>query len=273
MRKLGKTTIYYVLLTLGSVIMLIPFIWMIVTSLKTPATALSIPPIWLPKSLQWGNYIQAWRSAPFARYCLNSLIVTSATTLGQLFTSILAAFAFTHFQFYGRRILFGILITLMMVPGELLLIPNFVTLANLHWVDTYAALIVPWLASSFTMFALHQAFQVQPKATYYAARVDGASDWQYLWHILVPANRTTITAVAILQIIGSWNSFLWPLIMTNSEYLRTLPVGLIAFTNDAGTNYPLLMAATMFVILPLLLLYLLLQKYIIIGITKANLKG
>lgn len=232
-----------------------------------------LPATWIPKSFQWGNYLQAWHAAPFAQYCFNSLIVTVTTTLGQLFTSILAAFAFTHLYFYGRRTIFAILIALMMVPGELLLIPNFVTLTRLHWIDTYAALIVPWLASVFSMFALRQAFQAQPRSTYYAACIDGASNWQYLWHILVPANRTTITAIAILQIIGSWNSFMWPLIVTNSDQLRTMPVGLINFTSDAGPNYPLLMAATTFVILPLLVLYLLLQKYIIAGINKPNLKG
>ncbi|AMV69489.1 N-Acetyl-D-glucosamine ABC transport system, permease protein 2 [Pediococcus damnosus] len=273
MKKACKNIISYTLLSLGAAVMLLPFIWMLVTSLKTPAEAIVIPKMWLPKTLQWTNYVKAWHAAPFARYYLNSLLVTSVTTLGQLFTSILAAFAFTHLQFYGRRTLFAVLIALMMVPGELLLIPNFVTLAHLHWIDTYAALIVPWLASIFTMFVLRQAFQAQPRSTYYAARIDGANDWQYLWHILVPANRTTITAVAVLQIIGSWNSFMWPLIVTNSDRLRTLPVGLTAFTSEVGTNYPLLMAATLFVILPLLVLYLLLQKYIIAGITKADLKG
>ena len=273
MSKIYKAGISYILLALGVVIMLLPFVWMLVTSLQTQAETMAVPPVWLPKSLRWVNYLLAWHAAPFARYCLNSLIVTLITTLGQLFTSILAAFAFTYLKFYGRRILFALLIALMMIPGELLLIPNYITLAHLHWIDTYAALIVPWLASIFAMFALRQAFKAQPRSIYYAARIDGANDWQYLWHILVPANRTTITAIAVLQIIGSWNAFMWPLIVTNSDRLRTLPVGLTTFTSEAGTNYPLLMAATVFVILPLIVLYLLLQKYIIAGITKAELKG
>ncbi|WP_427910907.1 carbohydrate ABC transporter permease [Pediococcus parvulus] len=265
--------ISYLLLSLGAIAMLLPFLWMIITSLQTPAEALAVPKVWLLKSLHWENYLQAWHAAPFARYCLNSVIVTIATTLEQLFTSILAAFAFTHLKFYGKQVLFSVLIALMMVPGEILLIPNFVTLSQLHWINTYAALIVPWLASTFSMFTLRQAFQTQTRSTYYAARIDGATDWQYLWHILVPANRPTIIAVAVLQLIGSWNSFMWPLIVTNSDHLRTLPVGLIEFTNDSGTNYPLLMAATVFVMLPLFVLYFFLQKYIIAGITKTGLKG
>ncbi|MDT6980176.1 carbohydrate ABC transporter permease [Levilactobacillus zymae] len=271
--KITKLTLAYLLLTLGAITMLLPFVWMILTSLQPATAALTGPPLRLPHAWQWLNYSRAWHTAPFARYCLNSLLVTLLTTAGQVITSILAAFAFTHLRFYGRRLLFNGLIALMMVPGELLLIPNFVTMTRLHWVDTYAALIVPWLASIFAMFTLRQAFSGPTFTTYYAAKLDGASDWQYLWQILVPANRSTITAVAILQLIGSWNAFMWPLIITNSETLRTLPVGLVTFTSETGADYPLLMAATVFVILPLLILYLFLQKYIIAGITRANLKG
>ncbi|WP_318767537.1 carbohydrate ABC transporter permease [Lactiplantibacillus carotarum] len=273
MIKTFKTSLTYGLLSLGVLVMILPFIWMVITSLQPAGVALTVPSHWLPRSWQWSNYWTAWHAAPFTRYCVNSLIVTTVVTVSQLLTSVLAAFAFTHFQFYGRRTLFGILIASMMIPGELLLIPNFVTLTQLHWINTYAALIVPWLTSVFAMFTLHQAFQAQPKTTYYAAMIDGASDWQYLWHVLVPAHRTTLTAVTVLQAIGSWNAFMWPLIVTNSDQLRTLPVGLMTFKGDAGTNYPLLMASTVFVLLPLLVLYLLLQKYIIAGITKSSLKG
>nr|WP_125684313.1 carbohydrate ABC transporter permease [Levilactobacillus yonginensis] len=273
MRHYLKLVTRTLFLTLGAILILIPFAWMLVTSLQPAATTLTIPTTWLPKSLQWLNYWHVWQAAPFARYCLNSLLVTAATTVGQLITSILAAFAFTYLQFYGRRTLFGLLIALMLVPGELLLIPNFVTLAQFHWVDTYAALIVPWLASVFMVVALHQAFRSQPATLYIAAHLDGASDWQYLWHILVPTTRPIITAVALLQVIASWNAFMWPLIVTNSDNLRTLPIGLIAFTTAEGANYPLLMAATVCVILPLLILYLGLQKYLVMGISATHLKG
>lgn len=268
-----QTFLVVLILGIGALLMMVPFVWMIITSLKTPAEALQIPPDWWPRSWRWHNYLTMWHLAPFGRYCLNSLLVTTAITVGQLVTGILAAFALTHLQFYGRRSLFIGLVGLMMIPGELLLIPNFVTLTQFHWIDTYAALIVPWLASIFVLYALRQSFQATPRSRYYAARIDGASDWQYLWQILVPANRTTIVAVAVLQAIGSWNSFMWPLIVTNSDALRTLPVGLIAFTSDNGTNYPLLMAASTFVIGPLLVMYLVLQKYIVAGMMHARLKG
>ncbi|TGD20454.1 carbohydrate ABC transporter permease [Levilactobacillus suantsaiihabitans] len=267
------TFLWYLLLICGAILMLLPFAWMILTSLQPATTTLTMPTNWLPRTLQWVNYQHVWQLAPFTRYWLNSLLVTTTTTLGQLFSSLLAAFAFTHLQFYGRRFLFGLLVALMLVPGELLLIPNFVTIAQLHWVNTYAALIIPWLASVFMVVTLHQAFQSQPRSLYYAAHIDGASDWQYLWHILVPTNRPIITAVAVLQVIASWNAFMWPLIMTNSEQFRTLPVGLMAFTSEQGTNYPLLMAASVCVILPLLILYVCLQKYLMLGITQSRWKG
>ncbi|MFC6289037.1 carbohydrate ABC transporter permease [Levilactobacillus angrenensis] len=271
--RVFTTLLWYLLLICGATLMLLPFAWMILTSLQPAATTLTMPTNWLPRTLQWVNYQHVWQLAPFTRYWLNSLLVTTTTTLGQLFSSLLAAFAFTHLQFYGRRFLFGLLVALMLVPGELLLIPNFVTIAQLHWVNTYAALIIPWLASVFMVVTLHQAFQSQPRSLYYAAHIDGASDWQYLWHILVPTNRPIITAVAVLQVIASWNAFMWPLIMTNSDQLRTLPVGLMAFTSEQGTNYPLLMAASVCVILPLLILYLCLQKYLMLGITQSRWKG
>jgi len=273
MRHHLVTVIRNGLLMLGAILMLVPFGWMLITSLQPAATTLSVPTTWLPRTLQWVNYLHVWQAAPFARYCLNSLLVTAVTTLGQLVTSILAAFAFTHLQFYGRRALFGLLIALMLVPGELLLIPNFVTLAQFHWINTYAALIVPWLASIFMVIALRQAFQSPPATLYIAAHLDGANDWQYLWHVLVPTTRPIITAVALLQVIASWNAFMWPLIVTNSQRLRPLPVGLITFTTEQGANYPLLMAATVCVILPLLLLYLGLQKYLVMGITTPHSKG
>ncbi|WP_125704836.1 carbohydrate ABC transporter permease [Lacticaseibacillus daqingensis] len=271
-KKLSKILLYAIV-TLGAITMLIPFLWMLSTSLKTAPETIKVPPIWIPKSLQWGNYIKAWSEAPFARYFVNSVVVTSVTTVGQLFTSILAAFAFARLKFFGKNLIFVIFLGTMMIPGEMLIIPNFVTLSKLGMIDHYAALIVPWLASFFTVFTLRQAFQSTPEQIYYAAKMDGATDWKYLWTVLVPMSKSTITAVTVLQVIGSWNAFMWPLIVTNTETMRTLPVGLQAFTTDAGTEYQLLMAASTFVIIPMVILYMFLQKYIIAGISKAGLKG
>ncbi|UPQ85156.1 carbohydrate ABC transporter permease [Ignavigranum ruoffiae] len=272
-RQQLSTILRYVLLTLGGILMVIPFYWMLATSLKSPGEVAQIPPTWLPKSWLFSNYAKALKTAPFARYFLNSLFVTTITTVGELFTSILAAFAFAKMKFWGKNVLFILLLSTMMVPGELMTIPNFVTLSKLNLINTYGALIIPWLASVFSVFTLKQSFESIPDALYYAAKVDGSSDWRFLWEVMVPLSKSTLMAVMILKVIGSWNSFMWPLIVTNDKSLRTLPVGLQAFTTEAGTNFELLMAASTLVIVPMVVIYLLLQKYIVQGISRAGIKG
>ena len=160
-----------------------------------------------------------------------------------------------------------------MVPGEVLLIPNFVTLSNLGWIDHYQALIVPWLASVFSIFLLRQFFLSIPKELSFAAKIDGCSDFRFLWSVMVPLAKPALITIAILKAIGSWNAFMWPLIVTSSENMRTLPVGLIAFSTDTGTKYELLMAASSMIILPMIILYIVLQKYIIEGVARAGIKG
>lgn len=273
MSKKVQQTILYILLALGAITMLIPFIWMLSTSIKSAGETMQMPPVWIPDDPQFSNYTEAWNAAPFARYFLNSVIVTVLSTAGELITTILAAFAFAKMEFYGKNIIFTLLIATMMVPGELLIIPNFVTLSRLDLINTYAALIVPWLASIFSVFALRQTFQSVPNELYYAAKVDGSSDFRFLWSVMVPLAKSSIVAIAILKIIGSWNSFMWPLIVTNDTELRTLPVGLQAFTTEAGTRFELLMAASTIVIIPMVIIYIILQKQIIAGISKSGLKG
>lgn len=263
----------YAILTLGGLMMILPFYWMLVTSLKSPGEVAQIPPDWLPKDWLFSNYAKALDTAPFAQYFVNSLIVTVSSTVGELFTSILAAYAFAKIKFWGKDVLFILLLGTMMVPGELMTIPNFVTLSKFHLINTYGALIIPWLASVFSVFTLKQSFEAIPDALYYAAKVDGTSDWRFLWEIMVPLSKSSIIAVMILKVIGSWNSFMWPLIVTNDRSLRTLPVGLQAFTTEAGTNFELLMAASTIVIVPMVVIYLLLQKYIVQGISRAGIKG
>lgn len=268
-----KKSLIYIVLILGAATMLIPFIWMLSTSLKTPGETVAMPPVWIPDSLRFGNYAEAFAAAPFGRYFLNSVFVTVLSTLGELITTILAAFAFAKIEFYGKNILFTLLIATMMVPGEILIIPNFVTLSNMGLINTYAALIVPYLASVFSVFMLKQSFESVPKELHYAAKVDGCSDFRFLWIVMVPLAKSSIVAITILKIIGSWNAFMWPLIVTNDRTLRTLPVGLQAFTTEAGTQYELLMAAATIVVIPMVIVYLFLQKYIIMGISKSGLKG
>ncbi|MGD6969315.1 carbohydrate ABC transporter permease [Rossellomorea vietnamensis] len=269
---LSKTFIY-ILLIMGSLLMLLPFIWMISTSLKSPGEVMTMPPVWIPGDFKWENYAAAWEMAPFGRYTVNSLIVTILTTIGELITTILAAYAFSRINFYGRDLVFAVLLGTMMVPGEVLLIPNFVTLSNLGWIDQYEALIVPWLASIFAIFLLRQFFLGIPKELSYAAKIDGCSNFRFLWMIMVPLAKPALITIALLKAIGSWNAFLWPLIVTQSKEMRTLPVGLTSFSTEAGTVYELLMAASTMIILPMIVLYLILQKYIIEGVARSGIKG
>lgn len=268
-----KKIAIYIVLTIGAVTMLLPFFWMISTSFKTGFESLQTPPTWLPAKLQWHNWVAAWQAAPFTTYLINSVLVSVVTTLGQLFTAILAAFAFAKLNFSGKKIIFSILLATMMVPAEMLIIPNFVTLSQMKLINTYGALIIPWLASFFAVFTLRQSFMSVPDQLYYAAKIDGASDWKFLWRILVPNAKSAITTIGLLQIIGSWNAFMWPLIATNTESMRTLPVGLQAFSSESGISYPELMAASTFVILPMVILYLFLNKYVIAGVANGGLKG
>lgn len=271
-QALGKTCIY-ILLIAGAALMLLPFAWMLSTSFKAPGEVMVMPPQWLPHSIEWQNYMTAWQSAPFPRYLLNSVLVTVLGTIGELITTILAAYAFSNLRFYGRDVLFAALLGTMMVPGEVLMIPNFVTIANLGWVDTYPGLIVPWCASVFSIFLLRQFFLSVPKELGYAARVDGCRDFTYLRRILLPLVKPALVTIVILKVIGSWNDFLWPLIATNNDSMRTLPVGLTSFSTETGIHYELLMAASTMIVLPMIVLFLILQKYVVNGVARVGIKG
>ena len=263
----------YTMLVLGAAFILLPFLWMISTSLKPDNEVLLMPPKWIPSALQWKNYVDAFKAVPFFTYLKNSIVVTVAITSCELVTTILAAYAFAQLEFKGKNLLFMLLVATMMVPGEILTIPNFVTLARLGWIDSYKAMVAPWATSVFSIFLLRQQFASIPQSYHKAARMDGCSDLRYLFTVMVPMSRPTIVSVALLKIINSWNSYLWPLISTNSREMRTLPVGLAYFSTEAGTDYNTLMAFSLMIITPTVLVYLFTQKYIIQGVSKTGLKG
>lgn len=258
----------YVILIIGSMFFLLPFIWMILTSIKPANEVMSMPLKWLPSKIMFQNYIDAYNSAPFKQYYINSIIVAVCVTAGELFTTILAAYAFSNINFKFKNILFTILIATMMVPGEVVLIPKYVILSDLGWINSYKALIIPWTASIFSIFLLRQSFISLPKDLYKAAKIDGCSDLKYLFKIMVPMSKPTIMSIIVLKVIGSWNSYMWPLIVTNTDEMRTLPVALAAFSSEAGVNYNTLMAASIMIILPIIIVYIVLQKYIIEGISR-----
>lgn len=261
------------ILLIGAIFIVIPFLWMISTSLKESYEVLKIPISLIPEKFQWINYKVAFQANPLLRYFVNSIIVTTIGTIGILITTILAAFAFSKMNFIGKDLLFSILIATMIAPSEILLIPNFVTLSQFGWINTYKALIVPYLANVFFIFLLRQYFLGIPEELHLAAKVDGCRDFKFLWYIMVPIAKPAIVTIALLKIINSWNSFMWPLIVTNSQNMRTLPVALSYFQTEAGTSYHLLMATTTIILIPIFIIYILLQKYIIEGVARGGTKG
>lgn len=255
-------------LYMGGVTMMMPFVWMIATSLKTTREAMIF--IWLPTHLEWSNYAIVWHSIPFLRYLANSLfIVVISTVVGMLIT-ILAAFAFSKLQFYGKKMLFAVMIGTMMVPEELLLIPNYMTVSHIGWIDHYEALIVPWLTNAFSVFLLAQHFSAVPTEYVYAARVDGSRTLLILWRIIVPLTTPILTTLLIMKAIACWNTYLWPILVTNSVEMRTIQAGMLAFSTETGTSYEQLMAAATLTVLPMLILYLLLQRRIIQGFSQVG---
>ncbi len=272
LRETSYRLILYLLLFAGCAVMLLPFFWMVTTSFKESSEVMRMPPQWLPKDWQWENYIKAWNVAPFGRYFFNSFFVSIVTTIGEVITTVMAAYAFAKMRFFGKNVLFAILLGTLMIPGEMLLIPNYVTLYKFHWLNKYQALIIPWLASVFGIFLLRQFFRSIPDELQDAARIDGCSRFRFLWQVMVPLSKPAIMTVALLKFLGSWNAFLWVLIVTNSEKMRTVPVGLTMFSSEVGTAYEQLMAASVLAIIPILILFFFTQKQFIQGVARTGIK-
>jgi multiple sugar transport system permease protein len=263
----------HLLLLTGGVIMLVPFAWMLSTSLKEPGDVFLYPPQWIPDPVQWENYRETVTVMPFGRFYLNSIIQAVAVTALQLLTASLAAFAFARLRFRGRDVLFLLYLATMMIPFPVTMIPNFIIMRYLNWIDTFRALILPPAFSAFSTFLLRQYFMSIPLEMDDAARVDGASSFRIWWQIILPLSGPALATLAIFTFLGQWNSFLWPLIVTNSEEMRTLPVGLAAFQGQYSVQWHLLMAGSVIAVLPILVIYIVGQKWFVRGITLTGMGG
>lgn len=263
----------YLVLILFAIVTLFPFYWMIASSLKSSFEVIQTPPTLFPSKIMWHNYSVALKMAPFARYFFNTIIVTILSIISTVIIAILTAFAFSHLEFPGRDMIFSIFLASMMIPGEVLIVTNFKTISALGWIDTYQALFVPYMANVLYIYMLREFFFKIPKQLYYAAKVDGASDWKFLWEIVVPMAKPSIITICILVGINSWNAFLWPLLVTNSEKMRLLANGLTAFQSDAGNQYELLMAASTIITMPIVIVYIFLHKKIMSGVSIGGIKG
>lgn len=263
----------YLLLSAAAVVMLLPFVWMLSTSLKTPSSVFVYPPEWIPKPVEWTNYVQVTRVMPFLRYVLNTAAVATSITLLHLTVSSLAAYAFARLRFPGRNRLFLAYLATLMVPGQVTLIPNFLIMKYLGWIDTYQALIIPQIFSAFGTFLLRQFFLTIPNELEDAARIDGASSFAIYWRIVLPLSGPALATLGVFTFTAQWNNFLWPLIVINDEQMRTLTVGLRALVGEFTVQYPLLMAGSVISILPMLIIFVVAQRFFVRGIALTGLGG
>ncbi len=278
---LSRTVAYaimYAILILGAIVAMLPFFWMLSASLMTYGETATRK--WLPSVPQFANYIEAWTEANFSKYFMNSVIITATTVAGQLTTSTLAAYAFARIRFKGRELIFGILLSTMMIPAMVTMIPNFIVirgdiipLPGGTWLNTLQGITVPYMASVFSIFLLRQFFAQIPWELWDAARIDGANHLRFLIQIVLPMSKAPIFTVFIFAFIGAWNDFLWPLLVTTKDTWRPLMVGLWTFATEAGPETQLMMAGAVIAIIPIVILYFLTQKQYTEGIATSGLKG
>lgn len=274
-KSLGKRMLVHCVLIVLGAAMVVPFLWMISTSLKGYHEIFRYPPTWLPDRPQWSNYLAVWKLAPFGRFYLNSLLVGILTTGGQVITGVLAAYAFARLDFWGRDRVFMLFLATLMVPTQVTLIPTYIVMSKIGWINTYQGLIVPFLSTAFSVFLLRQFFLTVPPELEEAAIVDGCGKLRFIFTILMPLAKPAIASVALFGFLGSWNSYLWPLIVINSNNMRTLPIGLRYFVSQqgGGSEWHYLMAASLIVMLPVLLVFFFAQKQFIEGIASTGIKG
>ena len=272
-RGLGRVAVH--LLVIVSVLAIgFPFYYMISTSLKTVSEVYRVPMVLAPATPQWDNFVQVWNMLPFGRFTANSLIYTCSITLGEFLMGLMAGYAFGRLRFPGKNVIFFAVLLTLMIPGEITLIPNFILLHRLGWVNTYQGLIVPQLSSAFTTFMLKEHFQSLPDELFDAAKIDGAGYFRQMFQLAVPMSRPIITTLLLLAFVAHWNAYLWPLIVTNSRAMRTLPIGVQEIR--AMLEFPewqLIMAGATVVVLPLVVLFLLGQRQFIEGAVQGALKG
>ena len=273
--QIAVRVMVYAFLIAMAVVVLFPFYWMIISSLKTLDEYRLSQPTFFPQTIMFSNYADAFTTASLGRLFINTMIVGVASTLLSLVITVLSAFAFARLEFKGRELLFSGLLATMMIPGELFTITNFVTVTEFGWRNTYTVLIVPFLVSVFYIFLLRQNFMQIPNELYLAAKVDGTSDLKYLWKVMVPLSLPTLISITILKMMGAWNSYMWPKLVANDAAHSMITNGLRnAFTDTTGdVNYPVQMAAVAIVSAPLFLVFIFLRKYIMAGVSRSGIKG
>lgn len=273
MRRQFGTGLYYLLLLLGAAVMLVPFLWMVSTSLKSNEFVLTMPPQFIPKPATLDSYRRLFDLFPIGRMFLNSLLVASAVTLGQLVTCSMAAYAFARMHFRGRNALFLVYLATLMIPFQVTITPLFILMGRLGWINTYQGLILPGVFSAFGTFLMRQSFLTIPVEYEESAVLDGANPFTIFTQIILPLSKPALATLGVFAFMSSWNAFLWPLFVVRDEQLMTLPVGLATLHGRWLTEWNLVMAGTVITIIPMLLVYLFAQKYLVRGFVMSGLKG
>lgn len=268
-----KNAVVYALMIVIALIMVLPFLWMLSTSFKEMGQVLIFPPEWIPRPFVLANYAEAWELAKFNLFFRNSAIVTLLTTAGQLVTCSLAAFAFARLEFPGRDQIFLIYLATMMIPTQVTLIPLYLLMKQFNWIDTFSGLIVPGIFSAYGTFMLRQFFLGIPKSLDESAVIDGCGYFRIYWQILLPLSKAALATQAVFCFMWQWNNLLWPLVMTNTDAHRTLTVGMQLFKGQYSIAWNLLMAGSVISVIPILILYVFLQKYFVEGIAMTGMKG
>ncbi|QQE74306.1 carbohydrate ABC transporter permease [Brevibacillus composti] len=254
----------WLLLAAVALAFVFPFLWMFLTAFKTMPEVYQFPPTWWPESWQFENFETAWRSGPFLTYVWNSFLVAAGILVLQLLTGVPAAYAFARYRFRGREALFGLTLIALMIPAQVIFLPVYVELSHWGLVNTLWALILPYGASAFGIFLLRQSFMQVPDEIIEAARLDNASEWKIMWTIMVPMAKPVLVTFGLFSFIYHWNDYFWPLIMTNSAEVRTLPIGISMLKAvEGGKLWNVIMAGNMILVLPILAIFFFAQRHII----------
>lgn len=284
---LTKQTLLHLLLAFGAATMLLPFLWMLSTSLKPEAEIFRFPPLWLPRTWEWSNYREAMQAAAFGRYFVNTVIYALAVTISNLVFCSMAAYAFARLRFRGRDVVFILVLGTMMIPAQVTMVPVFIMLK--HWpllggndllgagghglLNSYPGLVLPAAVGAFGIFLLRQFFMTLPRELEDAARIDGCSEAGIYWRIILPLSKPALATLGIFTFTAAWNEFLWPLLITSKDSMRTLQLGLQVFQTQYTTRWDLLMAGTVVVTIPVLIIFLAGQRYFTRGIALSGMKG
>lgn len=267
----------YIVLGIGAFISMIPFFWMISTSLMSLGEALGAT--FFPSELHFENYVEAWQKAQFTEYFVNSILITLITLVGQITFSVLAAYAFARIKFPGRDFIFSVLLSTMMIPAMVFTIPNFLTvtwlgrITTIPWINNWPSLTIPFMGSIFSIFMLRQFFAQVPDELFDAAQIDGAGHLRFLLQVVLPLSKAPLMVIVVLSFIGTWNSLAWPMLVTNTPDWRPISVGLMNFVNEAGQEINLTMAGAFITIIPILIIYFFTQKQFTESIARSGLKG